>query len=81
MEQAAAKVLGYTQVSWDNISGEEKQPSSTEKYWDELTEQERAAAITLGYTRPMWDKDKKLPPAMEKHWAELTTSCGDVHHL
>ena len=80
-EEEAAKVLGYTQLSWDNISGEEKQPLSMDKYWDELTELEQVAAFELGYTPKMWDKGKKLPPAMEKHWAELTTSCGDVHHL
>ena len=77
----AAKVLGYTQLSWDNKSGKEKQPATAKKYWDGLTEAQRLAAIALGYNGKIWDKDKKLPPAMEKHWAKLTTSCGDVHHL
>ena len=77
----AAKVLGYTQLSWDNKYGKEKQPATAKKYWDGLTEAQRLAAIALGYNGKIWDKDKKLPPAMEKHWAKLTTSCGDVHHL
>ena len=70
--------MGYTQVSWDNKSGKEEQPSSMEKDWDELAYREKLAAIVLGYNRKMWNRGKKLPPAMEKHWAELST-CGDVH--
>ena len=31
-KQVAAGVLGYTQVSWDNLSGKEKQPASAE-HW------------------------------------------------
>ena len=77
-EQEAARILGYTQVSWDNKSGKEKQPDSMEKYWDELADTEKQAATVLGYNANMWDKGKKLPPAMKKHWADLTSSCGDA---
>ena len=77
-EQEAAKILGYTQVSWDNLSGREQQPSCMEKDWDELADMEREAATALGYTRKMWDKGKKLPPAMKKDWLDLTSTCGDV---
>ena len=70
-EQKAAGVLGYTQVSWDNESGEEPQPASYDKFWTELTDEERAAAVSLGYTQAIWDQ----PAAGNKYWAELT-SCG-----
>ena len=77
-EQEAARILGYTRVSWNNRSGKEQQPASAEKDWDALAHKEKLAAIVLGYTRKMWDKGKKQPPAADKRWAELST-CGDVH--
>ena len=77
-EQAAATILGFTQASWDNESGNEEQPSSADKGWDELTEREKAAALVLGYTRRMWESGTTQPASMEKDWAELT-SCGDVY--
>ena len=67
-EQAAARVLGYTQASWDNDSGLEKQPASNNKYWDQLTRDERAAAAVLGYNDPAWNE---LPAAMRKTWSQL----------
>ena len=78
-EQAAAAALGYTQVSWDNASGEEKQPASTEKAWAELTAKEKAAASVLGYTAKSWDNDSGEEPQPasfnDKYWDELYT-CG-----
>ena len=77
-EQAAARVLGYTQVSWDNASGKEKQPSSAKKHWAKLSHIERVAAVVLGYTGSMWDKGGKKyqPVSASKYWAGLT-SCGE----
>ena len=37
-------MLGYTQVSWDNLSGQEQQPWSSIKSWASLTDNEKAAA-------------------------------------
>ena len=68
----AAAILGYTKLSWDNASGREKQPSSADKGWDELTDKEREAAEVLGYTRSMWENEEE-PAAMEKEWDELTS--------
>ena len=68
-EQAAARVLGYSQASWDNESGQETQPASSEKYWAQLTHDERAAAGVLGFTDPTWDEQ---PAATRKAWAQLT---------
>ena len=62
-------MLGYTQASWDNDSKQEKQPASSEKYWGQLTHDERAAAAVLGYSELTWDK---LPAAMRQRWIELT---------
>ena len=77
-KQWAAGLLGYTQVSWDNKSGKETQPSSSKKYWDQLTDQERAVAMLLGYTGVNWDKEAKKhqPVSAKKYWAELI-SCGE----
>ena len=79
-EQAAAGVLGYTQVSWDNLSGEEKQPVSSDKYWTGLTQHQQAAAIVLGYTKTTWDNmsgSEPQPTSAYKGWSELT-SCGEI---
>ena len=70
--------MGFTQASWDNESGNEEQPSSADKGWDELTEREKAAAVVLGYTSDMWDTGTPQPASTEKGWAELS-SCGDAH--
>ena len=78
IEEWAAVVLGYTQASWDNKSGRELQPSSSQKYWTQLTIQERAAASALGYTQCKWDKggEENKPASGNKSWAELT-ACGE----
>ena len=78
-EQAAARVLGYTPVSWDNLSGGETQPWSTIKSWAALTENEKAAAAVLGYIRPTWDNRlgfQLQPASAGKTWSELS-SCAD----
>ena len=79
-EQAAAGVLGFTQVSWDDVSGEEKQPVSSDKYWKSLTQHQQAAAIVLGYTKAIWDNmsgSEPQPASAYKGWSELT-SCGEI---
>ena len=76
-EQVAAEVLGYTQVSWENLSGNEPQPSSHKKSWSELTHSERVAAVLLGYTGKVWDNESgsELQPASAyKSWAELKST-------
>ena len=77
----AARVLGYTQVTWDNLSGEEQQPWSSIKTWASLTDDEKAAAAALGYTQITWDsKTEPQPASAAKSWAELTT-CSDGEDL
>ena len=76
-EQVAAEVLGYTQASWENLSGNEPQPASLLKSWSELTHSERVAAVVLGYTRKIWDNESgsELQPASAyKSWAELRST-------
>ena len=78
-EQAAARVLGHTPVSWDDLSGAETQPWSSIKSWAVLTDEERAAAAVLGYSTTTWDNDSGTEPqpiSMEKNWSELS-SCAD----
>ena len=77
-EQAAAAVLGYTQASRDNDSGQEPQPFSSYKFWSSLSDNEKVAAVLLGYTDKSWDNESGLEPQpalLDKQWAELT-ACG-----
>ena len=78
-EQAAAKALGYTQVSWEDVSGKERQPSHTDKSWLQLTAQEKAALTVLGYTAKTWNdvSGKETQPASaSKTWGKLSV-CGE----
>ena len=78
-KQTAAGVLGYSQTSWDNMSGDETQPTSADKYWAELTPDEQAAAGVLGYEAKSWDNDSgsdSQPTSAYEYWAELPT-CGE----
>ena len=78
-EQAALRVLGYTQATWDNLSGREQQPWSAIKSWYALTANEKVAADVLGYNQPMWDNrsgSERQPFSFYKYWDELT-ACGD----
>ena len=78
-EQLAARALGYTQLSWDNLSGKETQPFSSIKYWFSLTENEKAAAAVLGFTQVIWDNASgsvTQPIVFSKSWTELAT-CAD----
>ena len=68
--------MGYTQVSWDNDSGQETQPASDDKAWAELTDNERAAAVVLGYTAASWDTGAPQPASEDKDWSQLTV-CGE----
>ena len=69
-------ILGYTQVSWDNESGEEQQPPVHFLSWAVLTEEEKAAGTLLGYTATNWGNPSLSPPVVGKSWSELT-SCAD----
>ena len=71
-EQDAAKVLGFTQSTWDNLSGKEPQPFSLDKVWDELTNEERAGAEALGYIGLVWDTQP--PRAARVSWSELSVT-------
>jgi len=52
-EQALWGVLGWTEAAWNE---EEKPPASEDKYWNQLSDEERAAAAKLSYTKESWDK-------------------------
>ena len=81
-EQKAAVVLGYTEVSWDNLSGKEPQPTSFETYWAALTEQEKEAAVVLGYNSNIWDNEsgsEPQPASANKHWSKLTV-CSEYRY-
>ena len=72
-------MLGYTQASWDNLSGQETQPDSEDKSWADLTDSERAAAVVLGFTGTSWDNEsgsEPQPASENKNWVALT-SCGE----
>ena len=72
-------MLGYTQISWDNESGEEQLPWASIKFWSSLTRNEKQAARALGYTQATWDNmsgSEPQPAAGAKAWAELI-ACPD----
>ena len=67
---------------WDNESGKAPQPSSSDKTWGALTEQEKEAAVILGYTEITWDNNsgsEPQPASADKHWNRLTV-CGKCRH-
>ena len=71
--------MGYTQITWDNLSGNEHEPSIVDKYWSEMTAQEKAALTVLGFTAKIWDNysGREEPPASwEKSWTRLSV-CGE----
>ena len=78
-------MLGYTQASWDNLSGREQQPWSFIKRWSSLTANEKEAVAIMGYNETTWDDhsgSEPQPASYSKDWAELT-SCrdGEVHRF
>ena len=72
-EQDAARVLGHTQISWDNDSGRERQPASEDRDWSQLTDRQMAAALVLGYNQGMWDGliTAPQPDTANMGWSEL----------
>ena len=75
-------MLGYTKLSWDNESGNVKQPASATKYWNQLSVNEEAAAGVLGYTKKSWDNQsggETQPDSFYKSWHQLT-SCGEIYN-
>ena len=76
-------MLGYTQVSWDNLSGNEPQPAPSNKVWSELTHSERVAAVVLGYTGKSWDNESGFeaqPASVDKQWAELSMPVNESEY-
>ena len=70
--QQAALLLGYTQASWDNLSGKHKQPESSTKKWAQLTTSEKAAYTVLGYTETNWSKISES----KTKWESFVVSTG-----
>ena len=52
-EQGLWGALGWTEAAWNE---EEKPPASEDKYWNQLSDEERKACEGLGYTKESWDK-------------------------
>lgn len=50
-EQQLWSALGWNQNRWDNNDA----PSSTDKEWHELSQQEQYAARGLGFTEQLWN--------------------------
>ena len=73
-------MLGYTQTTWDNESGQELQPESSAQYFSALTSEEQKAAKNLGYNERSWDNlsgTEPQPASESKAWAQLTTASCD----
>jgi len=50
--QKLFKLLGYTKSLWDN----DKTPAICDKYFADLTPEQKAAATKLGYTETSWNE-------------------------
>ena len=48
--QDAASKLGFTSDMWDN----DEWPSSTDKWWDDISDENKKALNTLGYSKYDW---------------------------
>jgi len=78
-EHAGAVTLGYTKLSWDDESGQERKPLASFKSWSQLTANEKAGAALLGYTQSSWDNvsgSEMQPASWSKSWDELTVCDG-----
>ena len=53
-----AAVFGYNRKSWDK--GEECRSDSCDKWWKELTRQEKQAAMVLCYDQKSWDSSRRI---------------------
>lgn len=51
-EQALWAVLGWNEAAWE---GEAKNPASEDKYWNQLSDEEKEACKKLGYNKRLWD--------------------------
>ena len=51
-EQAAWRVLGYTQVTWDNVSGKERKPLAARKLYLSFTRRD-SLAVALRVPRAL----------------------------
>ena len=74
-EHAGAVTLGYTKLSWDDESGQERQPWASFKSWAQLTANEKAGALLLNYTQSSWNNvsgSETQPASADKSWDELT---------
>ena len=67
-EREAALVLGFNAESWE--SSQVQQPTSTEKTWMEMTDEEKAALKTLRYSASTWRN--REPHSSYKLWGDLT---------
>jgi len=82
-EHAGAVTLGYTKLSWDDESGQERKPLASFKSWAQLTANEKAGAVLLGYTQSSWDNisgSETQPASAHKSWDELLL-CGEGRPL
>lgn len=69
-EHDAVRVLGFTETTWDNLSGKEPQPAAMRQHWADLTDNEQEALKALNFNRIIWDSQR--PESAEKQWDELT---------
>ena len=72
-EQALWATLGWNEASWEEDSDA---PDSNEKYWEDLTENERDAATKLGYNQ--WGNSEYELGKQSHHREYLNVSQHDV---
>ena len=70
MENNAALMLGYSQLSWDD-----PWPAAADKYFADLTTAEQKAAKELGFDAKTWDNEsgnEERPAAWKTVYAKLS---------
>jgi len=70
--QQAAALLGYTQLSWDDVK--QAQPASSKKQWAQLTATEKAAYTVLGYTQQTWSTISQSKTKWSSHVVTTVTT-------
>ena len=75
------ETLGYTKITWDNESGDQKQPWAAIQFWSALSVKERRAALYLGWAEATWNNvggNEPQPPINKKFWDEISV-CGEYN--
>ena len=67
----AYAVLGYTEVIWEDETGQAPAPAVDDLDWGDLSNEERKAALYIGYTEEMWCTAMSLMVSPRPSWGPI----------